>query len=108
MKRIIPIVISLMFLTLASCSKKEEPVIPGQLPSWVKHKVADLTANGQPCSSVFILYFEVDGRKYYNIDFAYSDCAFCNVFDEKGRAVPQAQQANWGDRKVLEGYTGCQ
>ena len=108
MKQIILLACFLIFLGNSSCNKKDDVPISDGLPSWVKQRVEELTANGESCKFVDVLLFEVNEKKYYNIDFGYSDCAFCNVFDEKGRPVAQAEQANWGERKVIDMYPGCE
>ncbi len=107
MKPIILLTFLLIFLVVSSCNKKDEITIPEELPSWVKYKVEDLTANGESCKFVDVLLLEVDGKQYYNIDFGYSNCMFCNIFDERGNPVSQAEQANWKETKVIEMYPGC-
>lgn len=96
-----------IFLAMASCSKKDETVAPGELPTWVKQKVEELTANGESCKVVYVMLYDIDGKKYYNIDFGYSSCAMCNIFDEKGRPVSQTEKAGWNDIKVVDWFPGC-
>lgn len=98
----------IIFLVNSACDKKDEIHTPDELPAWINQKVEDLTAGGESCKSVFVMLYEIDGKKYYNIDFRYSSCGMCHVFDENGNKVTQEEQANWKEIKFVEMYPGCE
>ncbi|MFA5329991.1 MAG: hypothetical protein WC384_19495 [Prolixibacteraceae bacterium] len=108
MKPIILLIFLLIFLSISSCEKKDEITISKELPVWVKYKVEDLTANGKDCKFVDVALYEIDGKRYYNIDFGYSSCRLCNVFDEKGNPVSQTEHSNWKEIKLIDIYPGCE
>lgn len=107
MKQIILFFFLILFLAISACNKNDEINAPKEFPAWVNQKVADLTANGESCKIVFVMIYEIDGKKYYNIDFAYSSCAMCNVFDENGNQVTQQERANWKEIKFIDMFPGC-
>jgi len=98
----------LFLLGLLSCDKKEETTLPGELPTWVKQKAEELSAKkGDPCKYIWVLIYEAQGKLYYNIDFAYSSCSNCNLFDNKGNPVAQSQLAKLPDLKVTDVKPAC-
>jgi len=98
----------LLFVGILSCDKKEETTIPGELPAWVKQKAEELSARkSEPCRNVWVLIYVAQGKYYYNIDFAYSSCSNCNLFDDKGKPVAQSQLAKLTDLKVTDAKPAC-
>lgn len=91
-----------------SCDKKDEITPPGELPSWVKQKAEALAdKKGDSCKFIDVLIYQSLGKRYYNIDFGYSSCNRCNMYDEKGRAVSQSDLAKLTDLKVVEIKQAC-
>jgi hypothetical protein len=86
---------------------KEEPA-PGDFPAWIKHKVDELSAEtGESCELIHVLKYEVRGRYYYNIDFVYSNCNNCNLFDEKGNRMGSIVLADQSEVKIIDESPGC-
>jgi hypothetical protein len=91
-----------------SCDKKEETTPPGELPTWVKQKAEELSAKkGDSCKNIWVLIYEAQGKQYYNIDFAYSSCSNCNLFNDKGNPVAQSELAKLPDLKVTDAKPAC-
>lgn len=108
MKRHFLIACVFLLFGVFSCDKKEETTPPGELPSWVKQKAEELSARkSEPCKNIWVLIYEAEGKQYYNIDFAYSSCSNCNLFDNKGRSVSQTQMAKHPDLKVIDVKPAC-
>jgi hypothetical protein len=99
--------ISLLFGMLSCDNFKEDPA-PGDFPAWVKNKVDELSAKtGESCEFIFITKYEVRGKYYYNIDFGYSSCYNCNLFDENGNWVGTSVLANQSETKIIDQSPGC-
>ena len=99
--------ISLLFGVL-SCDNTEETPAPSDFPAWIKYKVDELSAKtGESCEYIYVLQYEVRGRYYYNIDFGYSSCNNCNLFDEKGNRVGQSVLTNQSEAKIIDQRPGC-
>ena len=99
--------IFLLFGTL-SCDNTEESPAPGDLPSWVKNRVDELSAkNGESCENVWVMIYEAQGKRYYNIDFAYSSCSNCNLYDEHGNRVGQSVLDNQSETKIIDRRPAC-
>ena len=93
---------------MLSCDNFNETPARGDFPAWIKHKVEELSAKtGESCEFIYVLQYEVGGRYYYNIDFGYSSCNNCNLFDEKGNWVGQSVLANPSETKIIDGRPGC-
>jgi len=108
MKRLFLFVVILLFVGILSCEKKEEILAPGELPSWIKQKAEELSAGkSESCRNVWVLIYEAQGKQYYNIDFAYSSCSNCNLFDNKGNRVAQSELAKIPDLKVTDVKPAC-
>ena len=108
MKRLFLFAGILLFVGILSCDKKEETTVPGELPAWVKQKAEELSAKkGDSCKYIWVLICEAQGKLYYNIDFAYSSCSNCNLFDNKGNPVAQSQLAKLPDLKVTDVKPAC-
>jgi hypothetical protein len=107
MKRLFFASIFLLF-GVFSCDKTEESPTSGGFPSWVKYKVEELSAkNGESCEYIWVTVYEVQGRRYYNIDFTYSSCSDCNLFDGYGNRVLPGVLANPSEAKIIETRPGC-
>jgi len=99
--------IFLLFGTL-SCDNFTEDPAPGDFPAWIKYKVDELSARtGESCEFIYVLQYEVRGRYYYNIDFGYSSCNNCNLFDENGNRVGQSVLANQSETKIIDQRQAC-
>jgi len=99
--------ISLLFGTL-SCDNIEETPAPGDFPAWIKYKVDELSAKtGESCEYIWVMVYEVQGKRYYNIDFAYSSCSNCNLFDEHGNRVTSNVLANQSETKIIDQRPAC-
>lgn len=97
----------LLFGTL-SCDNTEESPAPGDFPAWIKYKVDELSARtGESCEFIDVLQYEVRGRYYYNIDFSYSSCNNCNLFDENGNRVGQSVLDNQSETKIIDRRPAC-
>lgn len=111
MKRLFIFACIFLLIGLLSCDKKkekEEFTLSEGLPSWAKQKVEELSAKkGEPCKNVWVLIYEAKGKQYYNIDFAYSSCSNCNLFDDKGNPVAQSELAKLPDLKVKDVKQAC-
>jgi hypothetical protein len=108
MKRLFLFARILLFIGILSCEKKEETTTPGELPTWVKQKAEELSAKkGDSCKYIWVLIYEAQGKYYYNIDFAYSSCSNCNLFDSKGNQVAQSELAKLPDLKVTDAKPAC-
>jgi len=109
MKQLFLIACVFLLFGVFSCDKKDETTTaPGELPSWVKQKAEELSAKkGDSCKYIWVLIYEAQGNQYYNIDFAYSSCSNCNLFDNKGRSVSQNQMAKLSDLKVIDVKPAC-
>lgn len=93
---------------MLSCDNFNETPARGDFPAWIKHKVEELSAKtGESCEFIYVLQYEVGGRYYYNIDFGYSSCNNCNLFDEKGNRVGQSVLANPSETKIIDWRPGC-
>lgn len=101
--------ISILYLFgVVSCDNVEETPAPGDLPAWVKYQVDELSAKtGESCEFIYILTYEVRGRYYYNIDFAYSSCNDCNLFDEKGNRMGHNVLTNQSETKIIDERPAC-
>jgi len=108
MKRLFLFACTFLLFGVLSCDKKEEITPPGELPSWVKQKAEELSARkNEPCKNVWVLIYEAQGKYYYNIDFAYSSCSNCNLFDNKGNPVAQTELAKLSGLKVTDAKPAC-
>lgn len=108
MKRLFLIACLFLLFGVFSCHKKEETITPGGLPAWVKQKAEELSAKkGDSCKFVDVLIYESQGKKYYNIDFGYSSCSNCNLFDEKGNSVSQTELAKLSGLTVIDMKPAC-
>lgn len=102
------ITLSLFLLIFISCRESVESTPAGELPSWVKHVAEDLSAKkGESCEFVWVMIYESQGKRYYNIDFAYSSCSNCNLYDEKGNRVSSSVLANLPEMKITETKPAC-
>jgi uncharacterized ParB-like nuclease family protein len=108
MKRLSLFISIFLLFGVLSCDNIEDTPISGDLPAWVKYKVDELTAkNGESCEFIYVLTYEVQGRHYYNIDFGYSSCNNCNLFDEKGNRVGQSVLADQSETKIIDERPAC-
>ena len=108
MKRLFIFISIFLLFGVLSCDNMEETPAPGDLPSWVKYKVDELSARtGESCEFIYILQYEVRGKYYYNIDFGYSSCNNCNLFDENGNRVGQSVLANQSETKIIDPRPAC-
>jgi hypothetical protein len=93
---------------LLSCDLTEENPVSGDFPAWVSRKVNELsTKTGESCEYVWVTVYEVQGKRYYNIDFAYSSCSDCGLFDANGNRVSSSVLANPNETKVIRTSPGC-
>ena len=108
MKRLFLFTFIFLLLGMLSCDKKEEITPPGELPSWVKHKADELSAKkGESCEYIWVMIYEAQGKHYYNIDFAYSSCNNCNLFDERGNYVGQSELGHLPEMKIIDTRPAC-
>lgn len=108
MKRLFLFACIFLLFGVLSCENTEEPPAAGDFPAWIKNKVDALSAKtGEPCEFIYVLKYEVRGRYYYNIDFGYSSCSNCNLFDEKGNQVGQSVLANQSETKIIDARPAC-
>lgn len=99
--------ISILF-GMISCDLNEENPASGDFPAWIKYKVDELSAKtGESCEYIWVVVYEVQGKRYYNIDFAYSSCSNCNLYDKYGNWVTAAVLANSSETKIVETRPGC-
>lgn len=107
MKRLF-LFIGILLITCITCKDGVEPTPEGELPSWVKHIAEDLSAQkGESCEIVWVIVFESQSKRYYNIDFAYSSCNNCNLYDEQGKRVPSSVFANSTETKIVDDRPAC-
>ena len=108
MKRLFLFACTFLLFGVLSCDKKEEITPPGELPAWVKQKAEELSAKkGDSCKYIWVLIYEAQGKQYYNIDFAYSSCSNCNLFDSKGHSVSRPELAKLSGLKVTDAKPAC-
>lgn len=108
MKQLIFIACLALLTGVLSCDRTEEVPVSGELPSWVKQKAEVLAdKKGDSCKFIDVLIYESLGKRFYNIDFGYSSCNRCNMYDEKGRAVSQSELAKLTDLKVVDMKQAC-
>lgn len=108
MKRLFFLISIFVLIGIFSCEKKEETMPVGELPSWVKQKAEELSAkNGDSCWYIWVTICEAHEKYYYNIDFGYSSCAMCNLFDAKGHPVSQTELAKLSDLKIIDMKRAC-
>jgi len=108
MKQLSLFVCIFLMIGLLSCDhkKEEEFTLSEGLPSWVKQKVEELTANGESCKFVDIKVIEYKENLYYDIAYGYSSCALCNVFDKNGnRFIPT--ENNFSGHKIINILPAC-
>jgi uncharacterized ParB-like nuclease family protein len=108
MKRLF-LFISIFFLFgVLSCVNTEETPAPGDFPVWIKYKVDELSAKtGESCEFIWVMVYEVKGKRYYNIDFAYASCNDCNLYDRNGNRVTSNVLANQSETKIIEQRQAC-
>ena len=108
MKRLLLFACIFLLFGVLSCNNIEETTDPGGFPAWIKNKADDLSArSGQSCEFIYVLKYEVNGRYYYNIDFAYSSCNNCNLYDEHGNRASSAVLSNPNETKIIEERAAC-
>lgn len=108
MKRLFILTCTLLVFGLLSCDRTDEPTAPGDFPSWINRKVNELsTKTGESCEYIWVTVYEVQEKRYYNIDFAYSSCNDCNLYDEHGNRVSSGVLADPGETKIIEARPGC-
>jgi hypothetical protein len=93
---------------ILSCDNFIEAPAQGDNPAWIKYKVDELSAKtGESCEFISITKYEVRGKNFYNIDFGYSSCSTCNLFDENGNWVGPGVLANQSETKLIGQWPGC-
>lgn len=108
MKRLFLFVCIFLLTGLLSCNYFEENPASSDFPSWINRKVNELsTRTGESCENIWVTVYEVQGKRYYNIDFAYSSCNACNLFDRYGNQVSGGVLADPNETKVIETVPGC-
>lgn len=108
MKRLFLFVCIFFFSGLLSCNFIEENPASGDFPTWIKRKVDELsTKSGESCEYIWVTVFEVQGKRYYNIDLSYSSCNDCNLYDRNGNRMSSGVLANPADTKVIDTVPGC-
>jgi len=108
MKRLFLFISIFLVFGVFSCDNIEETPAPGDFPAWIKYKVNELSAKtGESCEFIYVLQYEVRGKYYYNIDFGYSSCNNCNLFDQNGNWVGQSVLANQSETKIIDQRPGC-
>jgi uncharacterized ParB-like nuclease family protein len=108
MKQLIFFTCMVILTAMLSCDLTEVTSASGDFPSWVSSKVQELSANsGESCEYVWVTVYEVAGKRYYNIDFAFSSCSNCNLYDRNGNRVSSAVLANPNETKVIGTSPGC-
>jgi len=91
-----------------SCDNFTESPSPGDFPAWIKNKVDELSEKtGESCEFIYVTKYEVRGKYYFNIDFGYSSCNNCNLFDENGNLVGTSVLANHSETKIIDESPGC-
>jgi len=107
MKRLF-LVISILLISCISCKDTVESTPEGEFPSWVKQRAEELSSKkGESCEYVWVIVFESQGKRYYNIDFAYSSCNNCNLYDEHGNRVSSSVFANNTETKIVDDRPAC-
>lgn len=108
MKRLFLFAFIALLIGLLSCDLTEESPASGDFPAWISIKVQELsTKSGESCEYIWVMVYEVQGKRYYNIDFAYSSCSNCNLYDKYGNRVTSAVLANSNETKIVETRPGC-
>ncbi len=108
MKRLIQFACTLLLIVVLSCDITEENLAPGDIPAWVKHKADKLSAQkGESCEYIWVIVYEAQGKYYYNIDFSYSSCNNCNLFDERGNYVRQSELGHLPEMKLIDTRPAC-
>jgi len=108
MRQLFLFTVILLLFGILSCDNFNEDPTPGDFPAWIKYKVDELSARtGESCEFIYVLQYEVRGRYYYNIDFGYSSCNNCNLFDENGNQVGQSVLANQSETKTIDQRPAC-
>ena len=108
MKRLSLITCIFILVGALSCDNIEETPAPGDFPSWIKHKVNELSAKtSESCEYILVTVYEVQGRRYYNIDFSYSSCKDCNLYDEHGNWAAPSVLANQSEVKIIDQSPAC-
>ena len=108
MKRLFLFACIVLLIGMLSCNQTEESPASGDFPAWVSNKVQELSAkSGESCDYIWVMVYEVQGKRYYNIDFAYSSCSNCNLYDKYGNHVTSAVLADSNETKVVETVPGC-
>jgi hypothetical protein len=108
MKRLLLFASIFILFGMLSCENLTETPAPGDFPARIKYKVDELSAkSGKSCEYILVMVYEVSGKRYYNIDFAYSSCNDCNLYDKYGNRATQGVLANPNETKVIETRPGC-
>jgi|GEM_PF-779457 len=108
MKRLFFFVGILLFVGILSCENFTEDPPPGDFPSWIKNKVNEISKKtGESCEFIYITKYEVKGKYYYNIDFNYSSCNNCNLFDENGNWAGQSVLDDQSATKIIDQRSAC-
>jgi hypothetical protein len=93
---------------ILSCDNFLEDPAPDNSLAWIKHKVDELSAKtGESCEFIYITKYEVRGKYYYNIDFGYSSCNNCNLYDEHGNWAGPSVLANQSETKIINESPAC-
>lgn len=108
MKRISLFACIILFSGIFSCNFIEENPASGDYPSWIKRKINELSSKtGESCENIWVTVYEVQGKRYFNIDFAYSSCNACNLYDRYGNQVSGGVLANPNETKLIDSAPAC-
>jgi len=108
MNRLFFLTCILVFFGLLSCDITEEPTASGDFPTWINRKINELsTKTGESCENIWVMVYEVQGKRYYNIDYSYSSCSDCNLYDANGNRVSSGVLANPNETKIIDTRPGC-
>jgi hypothetical protein len=90
-----------------SCNKKEDTDILNDLPNWAIQRIESLTAKGESCEIIMVALYEFEGKYYYNIDFAYSSCRMCKLYNESGNSVTTSEKLPENQFKFMKFLSAC-
>jgi len=108
MKQLVLIAFISIVFGAISCNLIEETHEPDDFPSWIKNKIEELSAkSGQSCENIWVVVYEVQGKRYYNIDLVYSSCNSCNLYDKYGNWATTAVLTNFNQTNIVETRPGC-
>lgn len=106
MKKIIPIVFSLL-LIVSACSENDSDF----RPEWLSDKISEILTEKDSCELTSITVYSFNEELFYNIYCGYWSCMFCHLYDADGNKVELGEEKfeNFHKvSKVVDEFSACE